>query len=270
MPASWIPSHLHGVLAVSCYVLRDGTESLVIDTGLAIHRDQITSGLAAVLQDTTRRALIMTRREPDAIINLPWLVKRFGMSPVYCGGPLSPLDFFERVDQQNTQAHIKATANSDIEWLRLGTNLAIGRLTLDVLRTKFCVLPKNHFYEHETRTLFGSDSWGFLSQEPGTPLAVVSRIDSRLSRENIAKYLRHKFDWLIGIDTKPIVDDLLELAATYDIKRICPSYGGIIEGRETVRYLFDETIEALKMLAREPMVDRLRGFDKLVFERALA
>src|SRR3954468_8149069 len=68
---TWIEPHLRGQLAVSCYVLSDDEECLLVDTGLAVHRDEIASGLLAVMRGPTRRAMIMTRREPDAIINLP-------------------------------------------------------------------------------------------------------------------------------------------------------------------------------------------------------
>ncbi len=59
------------------------------------------------------------------------------------------------------------------------------------------------------------------------------------------------------------------LGESYDIERICPSYGSIIDGRETVRHLLAETIEALKMLAHEPIAGRLGSFNRAVFEGAV-
>lgn len=269
-PATWMMPGLDGLLAVSCYVLRDGDRAMVIDTGLALHRDEIRQGIASLLEDARIRELIMTRREPDAIINLPFLTKEFTLDAVYCGGVLNPLDFFERVDQKSLESHISAIAHASVEWATPGSALNVGRLSLEVQRTKIVVLPKNHLYERRTATLFGSDTWGFLSQPHSAALDIVTCWDERLSRHNIAAYLRHKFDWLCGIDTSPIEEDLAHLQQSCEIRRICSTYGGVIEGAPLVARVLDETIAAVRLLSHEPIVDRLKGFDRARFEAALA
>lgn len=267
-PTTWILPGLAGLLAVSCYVLKDGEHAVIVDTGLALHRDLIGDGISSLLADCSTRELIMTRREPDAIINLPFLVKKLGLDAVYCGGVLNPLDFFERVDQKSLESHVSAIAHASVEWARLGSTLAIGGLSLEVLRTTVVVLPKTHLYEQRTGTLFGSDTWGFLSQPEAGSLDIVTAWDERLSRHSIAHYLRHKFDWLCGIDTASIETDLARLKR-YEIRRICSTYGGVIEGAALAARVIDETIEAVRLLSREPIVDRLKGFDKASFEAAL-
>lgn len=267
-PTTWIAPDLHGRLAVSCYVLKDGDEALLVDTGLAAHREPISAGLDAVLSGTQRRALIMTRREPDSIINLPWLIRHFAIDTVYCGGILSPLDFFERLDQQAAASHINAIADVGVTWLHAGAHIPIGGLRLRVLRTALCVLPKSHLFEERTRTLFASDSWGFLTQGAEDGVASVAT-GERLSRDRIAAYLRHKFDWLLGIDTEPVQQDLARLLGEDPIERICPAYGCVIEGADLVRHVIEETIAAIAMLGQEPMADRLRGFDRARFETAI-
>lgn len=268
-PATWLMPGMDGVIGISCYVVRDGDQALIVDSGLSIHRDIIREGLGALLAGATTRQFAMTRREPDAIINLPFLVKEFDLGAVYCGGVLNPLDFFERVDQQSLESHVSAIAHASVDWAKPGSVLLVGALQVEVLRTSIVVLPKTHLYERRTGTLLGSDTWGFLSQTGTAALDSVTTWSERLSREAIARYLRHKFDWLCGIDTTPIVDDLLELRRKCDIQRICCSYGGIIEGESLSRRVLDETIEAVRMLGREPVVDRLRGFDHAAFKAAI-
>lgn len=268
MSLTWMTPGLRGVLGVSCYVVRDGASALLVDTGLAVHRDDITRGLAAVLEGTTSRAMIMTRREPDAIINLPWLVKRFELDPVYCGGALNPVDFFERVDERTAEAHIHAIANASVTWVPPGEqSIQVGGLAVDVLRTRLCVLPKTHLIERVTGTLFGSDSWGALAQPSRGPIEVVTRPGPRLRRAALTRYLRHKFDWLLGIDTRSVADDI---AALVDLmpQRICPAYGAVIEGGDLVRSTILETAEAIRQLADEPMIDRLRGLSHEQLRRA--
>ena len=159
-PTSWIAPQLEGQLAVPCYVLKSQSSALIIDTGLAVHWNCIRAELDEVLREFPNRSLIMTRREPDAIGNLPAIVERYGLQAVYCGGVINPLDFFERVDRTSTTSHIRSIAKSDVEWLLPGAFLPIGDLTLEVLHTTLRVLPKNHFYENRSRTLFASDTWG--------------------------------------------------------------------------------------------------------------
>lgn len=268
-PTTWIMPGLDGKLAVPCFVLKDSDTALLIDTGLAVHRRQIAQGLASVLDGPKVRSLIMTRREPDCIINLPWLIAEFGIDPVFCGGVLSPLDFFERFEQKAAEAHVQAIPRTGVTWLHPGATATVGNFRVQVLRAKLSVLPKSHLYEFATRTLFGSDTWGYLTQpDPGAP-AVIRAIDDRLSRAHISAYLRHKFDWLLGIDTKPVEEELSELLEGYEIDRICPSYGCVIEGRNPVRHLLSETIAAVRTLSSEPPADRLRGFSRELFEGAL-
>ena len=255
---SWIPPGLSGVLGVSCYVVRDGTRALLVDTGLAVHRAEITAGLAAVFDGTTSRGMIMTRREPDAIINLPWLVERFGLDPVYCGGVLNPLDFFERIDEYNAAAHIHAVARAHVTWVAPGSSIEVGALRAEVVRTRLCVLPKKHVFERTTATLFGSDSWGAFAQDAPGRLGVLDRADPKLRRDALGRYLGHKFDWLMGIDTRSVADDVAALADLAP-QRICSSSGCVIEGLELVRATILETAEAIASLARRPLRDRLAG-----------
>ena len=262
-PTTWMMPGLSGHLAVSCYALRDGDDLFLIDAGLSVHRDAILAALDEAARGTSHREMIMSRREPDAIVNLPAAVDRLGIDTVYCGGAISPLDFFERVDEKNIEAHVYALSGRAVSWVRPGDTIRVGRMTVDVMPTRICVLPKNHFYERETRTLFGSDSWSFLGQDTASGLGVVRAIDERVSRRAVARYLGHRFDWLKGVDSTPVQEEIAGLADSIPIDRICSAYGAVVEGRDVVAHLLAETVEALRLLAAEPMVDLLAGFHGL-------
>ncbi len=259
---SWIAPHLVGQLAVPCYVLASEGSALIIDTGLAAHWELIRHGLDLLLANSPRRALIMTRREPDAISNLPAIVARYRLQTVYCGGVISPLDFFERVETISTSMHIRSIAATDVEWLPPGTVLTVGRHCLEVLPTAIRVLPKNHLYDRQSRTLFASDTWGLLPQPTTGPPGVVRIDDERLSVASLVGYLRHRFEWLAGIDTTPMQDELAQLIASRPIDRICPSYGCVIEGAELVSTVVHRTIRALEVLSRQARARRLESLDR--------
>ena len=259
-PTSWIGPGLSGYLAVPCYVLKSERSALIVDTGLAAHWDTIRSGLGHALAGAPDRSLMMTRREPDAIGNLPGIVQRFDLRAVYCGGVINPLDFFERVDTVSTSMHLRAIADVDVTWIRPGSDLVVGDLCVEVLPTTLRVLPKNHLYERQSRTLFGSDTWGFVPQASPNGLEVVGEEDDRLSLAAITRHLRHRFEWLAGVDTSPMQAEIGELSSR-PIDRICSSHGCIIEGRELVATVFRNTIAALKALSQQ---DRVRRMDRSV------
>ncbi len=268
-PTSWIAPGLTGALAVPCYVLASEGSALIIDTGLASHWDMIRDGLDAILADVPDRALMMTRREPDAISNLPAIVERYALRAVYCGGVISPLNFFERVDSTSTVQHIRSIANSDVAWLRPGDIVRVGQLRVEVLPTTLRVLPKNHLYESRSRTLFASDTWGLLPQAQTGALEVVRSDGPSLSLRAIAGYLRHRFEWLAGIDTNPMQEELAELLTARRIDRICSSYGCVIEGRELVASVMQRTIDALDILSSERPSRRLDSLDRALLAAAL-
>jgi len=269
-PTSWIAPQLEGELAASCYVLASEGSALIVDTGLAVHWDCIRDRLDEVLRDFHDRSLIMTRREPDAIGNLPAIVERYGLKAVYCGGVISPLDFFERVGRTSSAWHIRSIANSDVEWLLPGTFLPVGQLRLEVLHTTLRVLPKSHLYESRSRTLFASDTWGLVPQTAAGRLGVVRTADDRLSLPAITRYLRHRFEWLAGIPTTPMQQELEDLLTSRPIDRVCSSFGCVIEGTELVSSVIQTTIRALDSLSRGNRVSRLKGLDREMVARALS
>ncbi|MEA3027535.1 MAG: hypothetical protein QOF91_2820 [Alphaproteobacteria bacterium] len=260
-PLSFFPERKRGWLSVQCYVLRDIDSFLVLDTGLTIHRDAIAEGLHALVGDTSERVMVSTRREPDAIINLPWIVTDLRIQKVYAGGELTPLDFFDKVDFASARAHIEASAGVTPASLMPGAIISVGRLQLEVLRTSLRVLFTNWFYEATTRTLFSSDSWGLLtSPESGLPRAVTPA-DADISPDAIVEFLAVKFDWLMGINTAPIIADLEALVADRPIDRICPTYGSIIEGADACAQVFENTLEALRRVSCLPRRRATEGYN---------
>ena len=77
----------------------------------------------------------------------------------------------------------------------------------------------------------------------------------------LRRSLSTKFDWLVGAHTEALIADLEALHARLPIERVCPSFGGIIEGRDNVDRLFRSTALALRQLAAERPASPLAGFD---------
>lgn len=271
-PLPWIATGSHGWVPHQCYVFRSGGNVVLIDGGLAVHRQEIAAGLAPLLKGDGQHVILTTRRDVDAIINLPWLLREFRFERVYfASGELSPLEFFAAFDKASAEAQVYAmTSPVPVEWADPGRITVFDSLRFVFLRPRIRVLASTWLYEASTRTLFSSDSFGFLTiPAPSGPTAVKPS-DAQIATGRIVDFLNAKFDWLCGIDTSIIINDLRALLDERPIERVCPSYGCTIEGRDSVQLLFARTIEALKFLSTQPKPSVMAGFDWSRYPEALS
>ena len=94
--------------------------------------------------------------------------------------------------------------------------------------------------------------------------------DDKLSLSAITRYFRHRFEWLAGIDTSPMQQELAELLVSRPIDRICSSFGCVIEGQDIVSSVIQTTIQALDVLSRERRISRLKYLDHAMLAEALS
>lgn len=258
---SWLPDGAQGVLPVQGYVLQDSGQWLLIDTGLPIHRAEMAAGLADTVAGCASRRVIMTRREADCMLNLPWILRDFGVQQVLYAGPLNPLDFFQGVEDAEIAGRLDASGAGRAAKITDGSVTEIGVLRLEVLRTELRLLATNWFYEQVTHTLFSSDSFGFLATDtPGSRISIRADFDP----DEIARFLGAKMDWVVGIDPAPVIADLDRLQASRPIARICPGFGCVIEGTDAVARAFDGTKAALRLLGARQRGSALGDFLQLV------
>jgi len=263
---TWLPPGSKGFLPVQCYALQSGDELLLIDAGLAIHRDEITQGLRLLAAAARRRSVLTTRREPDTIINLPWLVSQHGFQRVFLSGLLNPLDYFDSFEFRATETHLAATSDVEVAWLAPGQAVEVGDIRIDMSAPLIRVLSTDWFFERRSGTLFTSDFGGFFCSETARGPFEWSGDERDLSAERIAAIIGTKCEWLRSIDTRPMIENIRQACAGRDVQRICPSFGGVIEGRENVQRVLACVFEALELLSRQPWESSLKGFD---WEKAL-
>ena len=113
---------MRGFIPFQCYVLRDGGQFLMLDGGLPAHRNEVRAGLEALIGDTHERRFMMTScAKLDIIRNLPWIAHDFKFQMLYCGGDLSPIDFFEKMDDVSFDEQIKTLVDTPIRFLEAWT-----------------------------------------------------------------------------------------------------------------------------------------------------
>lgn len=262
-PVPWISQKARGWVPYQCYAFRSGTDLVLIDGGLAVHRLAIEQALSALVEETTSLSMMITRRDVDSIINIPWLLRTFNFDVMrFANADFTPLDFFAAFDQANAEAQVYAiTSPAEVEWMPVGTVKTVGELKFEYFRTSMRVLATNWLYEATTETLFTSDSFGFITRpDAGGPQSVQPG-GADYAVADIVDFLNAKFDWLVGSDTTAMIEELKTLLSERPIARVCPSYGCIIEGREAVALLFERAIEAMHVMADLPRKSVLQGFD---------
>ena len=256
-PVSWIPGEARGYLPVGGFVLRDGGQWLLIDTGLPVHQRDMRAGIAQTVAGCPERRLITTRREADCMLNIPWILREFDIAEVLYAGALDPLDFFTGVEDAEITARLDASGATRTRKIADGEVMPVGGLRLEVLRTELRLLATNWFYEQATATLFSSDAFAFLTAAaPGSRVSPLGDF----AAADIAAFLGAKMDWLVGIDPAPVIADLDRLQRSRPIARICPGFGCTIEGAAVVACAFDRLRDALHLLAARPRPPALGGF----------
>lgn len=264
---SWVPPETEGWLPVQCYALKSGEDLLLVDTGLPLHRPEIGQGLKQLVAGTSRRSILTTRREPDTIVNLPWLVSEFDFRSLYLNGLLNPLDYFESFEFRTTEAQIDATGGLDVNWIAPGQPLKIAGLNFAHLLPLVRVLQTDWFYESSTKALFTSDFGGFFCSEKPVGPFIWNGAEDDLSDERIADIIGTKCEWLRSIDTRPMIENVTQLIAHHDVHRICSSFGGVIDGRDNVLRVLDRVMRALTLLSKQSWRSSLKDFN---WEKAMA
>ncbi|MBN9887179.1 hypothetical protein [Salipiger abyssi] len=259
-PLSFQPKTATGWMPFNFYALRDGDDLMLIDTGVTVQEPGIRALLERIVPGATRRRLLATRREPDTTMNLPWLVADYGISAVHTAGDLNPLDFFAQMEDAAAAAQIHALTKADFCPMPADAVMDVGSSTVALHRTTLRVLSAAWVYHDASRTLFTSDFFGFLlCDSPDAPTVVTPTAD-QISPERQKAFICAKFDWLIGIDTTPMIAELKALMDGPPIDRICPEFGCVIEGAEAVRMVIESCCVALEELSRETFPNALGDF----------
>lgn len=258
---SWMPLGLKGHMPVQAYLLRSETEALLVDTGLVVHQDQISAALERLVGDR-KLEVSMTRREMDTIMNLPWIVKKFDVERIHFTGDISPLDFFQALEEAAAEAQTRTFADVDCNWLRPGTRIGYAGAVLEIVRPAVRVLATQWLFERNTNTLFSSDFLGFIPSTQDGPTVIRDEAKD-IGVDQVIGHLERKFDWLRDINAMPILKEMRRIIRDHELDRLCPCYGAIVEGEENVTYLWDKAIEAIETLAVQPRVKEMAGFPGL-------
>lgn len=247
---SWVPDGATGFQPSNAYLLTEGSSTLLVDSGLAVHSEQILEDLAAVIGEGGELSIFFTRSEMDCVSNLEPIAGRFDIERLFTGGVINPFDAFDdlsrmalrgrrhQIDAQRTEEGDSLARAAEIE-------VAPGRV-LEVESPLLRLLPTFWGWDEGTGTLFTSDTFthGVMSRQDGSRV-IDSTVDDTTTKEQVAGHLYAKYEWIPRSTSEPLAEWLRDKFDTLDPEIIAPSRGCVLKGRDVVRRHLDFMLDAL-------------------------
>jgi len=239
---TWHPADARGFAPMNTYVLVEGDAAMLVDTGITVHAGALVQDLKATLAPGSRLTVLHTRLgEYNSLCNTPAIVEDFDVRVIY--GPhvnaARWTDFLPH-DGVGFRAGIDATEVGVLHGEQVLHVDADHRRPVDVFSPVLRLLPTHWAYDRATRTLFTSDMFSHVAQPTATGPWLVTADDDTTPLQAVRDHmLGTRYWWLADADTAGIVNGLAQIFARYDIERIAPGYGCVLEGREVVARHFE-------------------------------
>lgn len=256
---TWYPDNVRGVAPSNSYVVREGDEALLVDTGVTAHRDELLALLEPVLDGVRALSVAHTRPEYFGMCNTVAVAERWPVTRLH-GIPDGFVEWLELRTASERPAHDPL---GQTECVYDAPELAVdgaGRRVLESFRTPLRLLPVRWLYDVASRTLFTADSFTHLWSRSRTGPWIASDGDEPVAEELVRAHLLTKFEWLCTADDlAPIVEGVAAFFDTHDVATIAPAYGAILQGREVVERHRAALTNVLEALAQEATARSPRG-----------
>ena len=221
---SWVPVATRGTQSSNCYLIRSRDSALLIDTGLAVHREDILDALKQLVGDRTLSIATTRVNELDCIGNLGPFMESFRIQDFYSptGGPQLP-------------AECKPASVLRQRVTRGGDSIPVGpSRTLTVVEPAVRVLRTNWLHDARTGTMFTSDflayTWASEADAYRYVVARTADLNDVLPPAVVAERLLARFDWLGTANRAPAVARLNQIWDAFPIGRVAPGHGLVLEG----------------------------------------
>lgn len=233
---SWLPPGRGGHESLNAYLLLEGDDALLVDTGVAYHRELVLDQLRALLPAGTRLRVFLTRAEADCLTNLDGIMTAFPISQVYAGGVHNPFDFFDEIIDEISRRKIIESYELQVTRKVPGEHITVGDgRELVIVDAPIRLLTTFWAYDAATGVLFTSDAFGHVGLADAGGPRVLGEDSGSEEIELAREWLLTKFDWFQGADTRPIREELAAVFAAYEVTALAPVHGCVLRGRETVR-----------------------------------
>ena len=246
---SWVPAGAAGWQPSNCYLLQEPAAALLVDSGLAVHRDLVLDGLHALLGDGGELSVFFTRGEMDCVSNLEDISRRFDVLQLFTGGVVNPFDAFDdihRMHYKGRRQQIDVRSEGGDAMPR-APRIAIGpERSLEIESPLLRLLPTFWGWDAGTGAIFTSDVFthGVVTQDSATGV-IDSTTEDRTTVDDVAGHLLAKYEWLHKATTEPLRAWLADRFDALQPEIIAPARGCVLQGRDVVKRHVDLLLQAL-------------------------
>lgn len=229
------PAQARGFASMNCYLLIEDGHALMIDMGLAAHREALLAQLDSLIDRATPLSLWSLRiGEFNSIGNVCPIVERFNVVSICAAVPAAG----RWVDLHTMDATLQTALDTRV--VKGGDVVNVdpsGHRAVDVLPAPLRLLPTNWAYDRATRTLFTSDAFTHAwREELAQPCCIAAGEADPVTERGVRDYLRDgRFWWVEQADTRPIQAEIQAIFDRCDVDVIAPGFGCVLRGREVVR-----------------------------------
>ena len=243
---SWARPDATGHEPIGCYLLTEGDEATLVDTGVALHSAEVVRQLGMLIPRGSTLRVFLTRLEPDCLSGLGGILDAFHVPELTAGGAANAFDFFDDINTADVvEAHYRVRPTR----LLPGATFAVGGgRTLEILRTPLRLLSTFWLFDPATGTLFTSDAFSHVGLAQPTLPALVDAGTDRTDLATVRAHLVTKFEFLVGGRLDSIRDGLERIFSERVVERIAPVHGCVIEGRATVERHLELVLSVLEAI----------------------
>jgi flavorubredoxin len=263
---TWHAPEARGHATMNTYLVREGDDALIIDTGVALHTAALLEQLATLLAPDTRLAVMHTRiGEYTTISNTVPVAERFGCSRIHSEQDDSPLWVDFLAGHGRDRPGPDPFADTAIERYVAPAAISVdagGHRVLDVFHATLRLLPTSWLFDHRSHTLFTSDVFSHvLRADARGPWIVTDPDDADATAALMRRHLLStRYWWLAGARLDEIRESLASTFARYEVETIAPGFGCILTGAEVVRRAvgaLDRILAEAAAMAPVPMASAL-------------
>jgi flavorubredoxin len=246
---TWAPAD-GGYQPLNSYLVRNGDDALLVDSGPKIHEQVLMDQLEALLAPGSRVTVFITRAEFDCMGGLPAVAARYEIERILTGGSQSPLDDLVDIPRFGEAWNRRvALGKSVIVGLTMPGDLQAFEDAggLDVIAPALRVLATFWGYHRPSRTLFTTDVFGHTSiVDPSDARVIVAAEDDTVTPESVRRHLLAKYFWLPQANPSAILENLRRIFGEREIDVIAPSHGCVLRGRDVVRRHYELLRQAIQ------------------------
>lgn len=238
------PISARGHSVSNCFLLKDDSGALLLDTGYAAHEAEILAQLESLIDpDSPLHLLPLRINEFMSVGNAMAVAKRFNV--VECLAPVPEINEWLEFEALEPGGGNNGNPILPTTILKPLHPIEIGDRYIEVMIAPIRLISTRWIYDAATRTLFTSDMFSHLWTDRAEGPWLLDEDEVTTTSFVRSFLLNTRYWWLEGARTDSIRKGIAEVFERYDIETIAPGYGAILRGRHLVEQQFAVLDEVL-------------------------